>query len=67
MERRKEHRGYIISWQEPPMNSAEWIANVASDDRDLQNKIGKSAEVIPGQTRDEAIANAKAFIDMLLR
>ena len=42
------------------MNSAEWIANVASDDRDLQNKIGKSAEVIPGQTRDDAIANAKA-------
>jgi hypothetical protein len=48
------------------MTSAEWIANVASDDRDLQNKIGKSAEVISGQTRDEAIANAKAFIDMLL-
>jgi glyoxylase-like metal-dependent hydrolase (beta-lactamase superfamily II) len=66
MERRKEHRGYIISWQEPPMTSAEWVVNVASNERDLQNKIGKSAKVITGQTRDDAIANAKAFIDMLL-
>ena len=66
MERRKEHHGYTISWQEPPLTSAEWVVNVASYDRGLQDRIGKGAKVISGQTRDDAIANAKTFIDGLL-
>lgn len=62
MQRRKEHRGYVLSWQEPPLFSV----NVASDDHDLQDKIGKDPAVITGQTRDDAITKAKIFVDRLL-
>jgi hypothetical protein len=65
MQRQKEYRHYVISWQEPPEISAAWVVNVASEGRDLQEKIGKSSAVFSGQTRDDAIRNAKAFIDML--
>lgn len=67
MEKREEYRGYAISWQEPPMTSAEWVVNVASDDRHLQDRIGKGAKVISGQSRDDAITKAKAYIDGLLK
>ena len=66
MERRKEHRGYVIILREPPATSAEWVVNVASGDRDLKTRIGKRAMVIRGQTRRDAIAKAKKFIDGLL-
>jgi hypothetical protein len=66
MQRRKEYRSYLISWQEPPEISAAWIVNVASEGRGLQDKIGKSSAVFSGRTRDDAITNAKAFIDMLV-
>ena len=62
MERRKEHRGYVLSWQEPPL----WLVKVASDNRDLQDKIGTGALVVSGQTRDDAVAKAKGFVDRLL-
>jgi hypothetical protein len=65
MQRRKEYRRYVISWLEPPAISAAWVVNVASEGRDLRDKIGKSSAVFSGQTRDDAISNAKAFIDML--
>jgi hypothetical protein len=66
MQRQKEYRGYLISWQEPPETSAAWVVNVASEGRGLQDKIGKNSAVFCGRTRDDAIANAKAFIDMLV-
>ena len=66
MQRRNEYRGYVISWQEPPEISAAWVVNVASEGRDLQDKIGKNSAVFSDRTRDDAIANAKAFIDMLV-
>jgi hypothetical protein len=47
--------------------SAEWVVNVASDDRRLQDRIGKGAKVISGQSRDDAITKAKAYVDGLLK
>ena len=49
MDKQEKYRGYVISWQEPPMTSAEWVVNVASEDRHLQERIGKGAEVISGE------------------
>ncbi len=66
MELREDYRGYVISWQEPRMMSAEWVVNVASEDRWLQDKIGKGAKVISGQSRSQTVAKAKSFIDGLL-
>lgn len=66
MERAKEYRGYALSWQEPPAISRAWVVNVTSDNRDLQEMIGKSSAAFSGLTRDDAIADAKAFVDKLL-
>lgn len=64
MQKRKEYRSCLISWQEPPEISAAWIVNVPSEGRGLQDKIGKSSAVFSSRTHDDAITNAKAFIDM---
>jgi hypothetical protein len=66
MERQKEYRRYALSWQEPPATSGAWVVKVTSDNRDLQEMIGKSSAVFCCQTRDDAIVDAKAFVDMLL-
>jgi hypothetical protein len=65
------YKGYNISWLEPPLTTADWQASVASDDHDLYRrmcqKTGRSgAEVITGRTRDQMLANAKAFVDEML-
>jgi hypothetical protein len=66
-----DYRGYNIGCQEPRLTSANWQANVASNDRDLYRRMcqktgRQGAEVITGQTRDEMLSNAKAFIDGVL-
>jgi hypothetical protein len=62
MERRKEHRGCVLTWQEPPL----WTVSVTSDRRDVQGKVGGGAAVISGHSREDAITKAKAFVDRLL-
>ena len=60
------YKGFEIRWPDPPITSAKWTANVASNDPHLYAKMGISGvKVIDGQTRDEMIANAKAYIDGL--
>ena len=60
------YKGYEISWPDPPMTSAKWTANVGSNDPHLYAEMGTHGlKVIDGQTRDEMIANAKAYIDGL--
>jgi hypothetical protein len=72
MNRAEIYRGFEISWEEPPLTSAQWTANVASDDPALYDKMCRyrggrhGAEVIDGGTREEMHANAKAYIDKLL-
>lgn len=63
----ENYRGFIISWQEPPMMGDGWSANVATDSRQLLSLMGRNgAEVIKARTHDEMIAKAKAYIDGLL-
>jgi hypothetical protein len=67
-EKSEAHRGFVISWQEPPISSAEWASNVATDSRELFPLLGSGgAKVITGHTRDEMIVKAKRFVDDLLR
>jgi len=63
----ENYRGFVISWQEPPMMGNGWTANVATDSPQLLSLMGRNgAEVIEARTRDEMIANAKQYIDRLL-
>ncbi len=63
----EDYRGFVISWQEPPMTAAGWSANVASDSRRLFALMGRpSAKVIRGRTREEMLAEAKAYIGDLI-
>jgi hypothetical protein len=62
-----EHRhGYTISWQEPPLTSAQWDFNSASADPDLQARIGRSAHVIAAPSREHGLMMAREYIDGLL-
>jgi hypothetical protein len=63
----EEYKGFTISWQEPPITSAKWTANVATNSPSLFALTGRNgAEVKDGRTRDEMIAEAKKYIDGLL-
>jgi len=65
----ENYRGFIISWQEPPMlGSTKWSANVATDSLSLAALMKQSgSKVIEGRDRDEMIATAKKYIDGLIR
>lgn len=63
----ESYRGYEISWVEPPLTSAGWTVNVASEDRALYALMRQpGSEVITRPTRDAAVAAAKIYIDGLL-
>jgi hypothetical protein len=62
----ENYRGFIISWQEPPM-MGRWSANVASDLPNLLNLMRQNgSKVIDGRDRDDMIAAAKKYIEGLL-
>jgi hypothetical protein len=62
----ENYRGFIISWQEPPM-MGRWTANVASDLPNLLALMRQNgSKVIDGRDRDDMIAAAKKYIDGLL-
>lgn len=61
------YRGFIISWQEPPMMGNGWTANVATNSAQLLALMGSGgAKPILARTRDEMKAQAKQYIDDLL-
>lgn len=63
----ESYKGFVISWQEPPMISGIWTANVATDSPQLFSLMGRNgAEVIEAQTREEMLAKARQYIDRLL-
>jgi len=71
MTKEENYKGYIFSWQEPPLMVGGWQGNVASNDRALYVRMCEKtkkhgAEVIIGRTREEMLAKAKAFIDGVL-
>jgi hypothetical protein len=62
-----DYRGFTISWQEPPLTSAQWTANVASESPQLYALMARSgAQVIDGHDRDDMLATSKMYIDSLL-
>jgi hypothetical protein len=66
-EKSENYRGFIISWQEPPMMGGIWTANVATESPQLLSLMGRNgAEVIQALMRDEMMAKAKQYIDRLL-
>ncbi len=63
----EDYRGFVISWQEPPLTSASWTANVTTNDRHLYALMGQSgSKVIDGRTREAMHAGARQYIDGLL-
>ncbi len=71
MQNEQHHRGFVISWEEPPATANGWIINVASSVPALQAKLeaaegGHGAKVIEAQTRDEGIAEAIVFLNNML-
>jgi hypothetical protein len=64
----EDYKGFTISWQEPPITSAKWTANVATDSPRLSALMGRNgAEVKDGRSRDEMMAEAKRYIGALFR
>lgn len=62
----EKYRGFIISWQEPPM-TGRWTANVASESLHLIALMKQNgSKVIDGRDHDDTIAAAKKYIDGLL-
>jgi len=53
------YRGFIVSWEEPPVSANKWDINVSPEDRE---NLGKT-EAITGATLEDAWANARRFID----
>jgi len=67
MTKTEAYKGFTISWEEPPLTSAYWTANVASEDVDLNALMRRhEAEVINGSTRDDMLAKARRYIDGLV-
>ena len=67
MNKTEAHRGFTISWQEPPQTAAKWTGNVGSEAPHLHALMGRhGSEVIDGRNRDDMIAKAKKYIDSLL-
>lgn len=63
----ENYRGFVITWQEPPLTGAGWSANVATESPRLFALMGRpSAKVIRGRARGEMIAEARAYVDSLL-
>ena len=57
--REKQHKGYLISWIEPPVTPAEWVLNVSHN---VRGKMSRMA-VITAPTLQQAMDEAEKFID----
>lgn len=70
VDKREDYRGFACLWQEPPRTGIGWEINVASDDLELLNRMNdamgeKGAKVIVGRSLEDALTQAKTFIDAL--
>ncbi len=65
----KSYQDFEISWEEPPIFSGKWSANVATENLALYGAMvtyrggAEGAAIIEGQDREEILANARKFID----
>jgi hypothetical protein len=65
VEKADDYRGFVITWQEPPLTSAKWTANVSSNDPRLF-ALTKGNAIIDGRTREDLLTTAKQYIDGFL-
>ncbi len=65
-ERTEAYKGFIITWQEPPLTSARLEANITSEERRGFTLIGGRAVPVEGRTHKDMLAKAKQCIDELL-
>jgi DNA-binding XRE family transcriptional regulator len=59
------YKGYELRFPKIPIFPNKWTINLCSNDPRLFNKLGSRNIVIDGRTREEAIANAKTYVDEL--
>jgi hypothetical protein len=55
----KQHKGYLITWVEPPVSLAEWVLSVSHN---VRGKLGRMA-VFTAPTFQQAMDEAEKFID----
>ena len=61
-----EYRGYDLSYEQPPEMGGMFQVSVASNDKNLMAKLGPSGEIISGKDMEDAILNARRFVDEML-
>lgn len=71
MHREVEHHDFVIRWQEPPLTAPFFqvsIAGVSEEARTLlaTKTFSKSAFIIKGNDREDALSKAEKLIDNLL-
>ena len=55
----KQHKGYLITWIEPPVSPSEWVLNVSHN---VRGKLGRMA-VFAAPTLRQEMDKAEKFID----
>jgi hypothetical protein len=65
--RTESYRGFLISWEDPPLTGAKWTASIATESANLLNLMGgNGAKVIDGLNANNMLAKARDCIDGLL-
>lgn len=63
----ESYRGFIISWQKPPMIGPIWSANITTNSLQLLSLMGRNgSQVIEAQTCEQMLTKARLYIDRLL-
>ena len=62
---KENYKGYIISYLKVPLMGTQFQVNVGSEDRNLMLRLGHENHVISGRDYPDAIAKAKAIIDII--
>jgi hypothetical protein len=67
MQREESYRGFIYSWQEPPITAIGFVMNIASDDQRLFTLLTSDQKVRrPFPKLDDAKQDARRTIDVVL-
>lgn len=64
MEAREEYKGFILSWQEPPIMGNMWQVTLCTDSWNLSAYLGSSGSIIfSGRDYDDAKTKARNHVD----
>ena len=62
---RIDYKGDELTYQQPPQMTNMFQVSIASNDMNLMARIGRSSKIVSGKDMEEAIANARRFVDAL--